>query len=160
MTPGILSWLPWTSSHTCACHLNCKAIHIGSDGAAKGPSRDCFSRDFAAVRAHRSHRPRGLQYFVHIFNQIDVALVRSNDSPAGNPVTRSVRAAALRSTALATGLAFAMGLVLATEVWAKPKVPLPKPRPIARNVVPNTTASLATNAAAKSSAPKSSAPIA
>jgi soluble lytic murein transglycosylase len=76
-------------------------------------------------------------------------------------VTRSVHAAALRSTALATSLAFAMGLVLATEVWAKPKVPLPKPRPIARNVVPNTTAATpAANAAAKTFAPKSSAPIA
>ena len=67
----------------------------------------------------------------------------------------------MRSTALATSLAFAMGLVLATEVCAKPKVPLPKPRPIARNVVPNTTAATpAVNAAAKTSAPKSSAPIA
>ncbi len=76
-------------------------------------------------------------------------------------MTRSVRAAALRSTALATGLAFAMGLVVATEVWAKPKVPLPKPRPIARNVVPKTTAAIpATNAAAKSSLPKSTAPVA
>jgi soluble lytic murein transglycosylase len=54
-----------------------------------------------------------------------------------------------------------MGLVLATEVCAKPNVPLPKPRPIARNVVPNTTAATPTaNAAAKTSAPKSSAPIA
>src|SRR5216117_3274352 len=35
------------------------AIHTGSDGAAKGPSRDCFSRDFAAVLAHRSRRPGG-----------------------------------------------------------------------------------------------------
>jgi len=67
-------------------------------------------------------------------------------------VTRSVHAAVLRSTALATGLAFAMGLVVGTEVWAKPKVQLPKPRPIARNVVPKKTAATpATNAAAKSS---------
>jgi len=75
-------------------------------------------------------------------------------------VTRSVHAA-VRSTALATGLAFAMGLVVGTEVWAKPKVPLPKPRPIARNVVPKTTAATpATNAAAKSALPKSTAPVA
>src|SRR4051812_11418487 len=67
----------------------------------------------------------------------------------------------MRSTALATSLACAMGLVLATEAWAKPKVPLPKPRPIARNVVPNTTAATpAANAAAKTSPPGSTAPIA
>jgi peptidoglycan lytic transglycosylase len=54
-------------------------------------------------------------------------------------VTRSARAAALRSTALATSLALAVGLsAFAADAWAGPKVPLPKPRPIARNVVPKT----------------------
>src|SRR5438445_8816863 len=59
-----------------------------------------------------------------------------------NAVNRLVRAAALRSTALATTLTLAVGLsALATNAWAaKPKVPLPKPRPIARNLVPNSTA--------------------
>ena len=52
----------------------------------------------------------------------------------------SARAAALRSTALATSLALAVGLsAIPVDAWAKPKVPLPKPRPIARNVVPKTT---------------------
>ena len=56
-------------------------------------------------------------------------------------MTRSARAAALRSTALATSLALAVGLsAFAVEAAAKPKVPLPKPRPIARNVVPKTAA--------------------
>jgi soluble lytic murein transglycosylase len=56
-------------------------------------------------------------------------------------VTRSARAAAMRSTALATSLALAVGLcALSVEAWAKPKVPMPKARPIARNVVPKTTA--------------------
>ena len=56
-------------------------------------------------------------------------------------MTPSARAAALRSTALATSLALAVGLsALAADAWAKPKVPLPKPRPIARNVVPKTSA--------------------
>ena len=71
-------------------------------------------------------------------------------------MTLSARAAALRSTALATvlawGLAVAVGLP--AEAWAKPKVPMPKPRPIARNVVPtakNTAA--AANAAAKNLSP-------
>jgi len=55
-------------------------------------------------------------------------------------VTRSARAQALRSTAIATTLALAMGI----STWpagaaAKPKIPLPKPRPIARNVVPKGT---------------------
>jgi soluble lytic murein transglycosylase len=50
-------------------------------------------------------------------------------------VTRPSRAAASRSTALATSLALAAGL-LAAEARANPKVPLPKPRPIARNVAP------------------------
>jgi soluble lytic murein transglycosylase len=76
-----------------------------------------------------------------------------NDSPRRNAVTRTVRAAALRSTALATCLALAA--MWPVPVEAAPKVPLPKPRPIARNVVatsapaaaPATTAS--TNAAPK-----------
>src|SRR5882724_2910583 len=66
---------------------------------------------------------------------------RSNDSPPQrNAVKSSARAAAWRSTALATGLALAVGLsAMSVEAWAKPKVPLPKPRPIARNAVPRTT---------------------
>ena len=56
-------------------------------------------------------------------------------------MTPSARAAALRSTALATSLALAVGLsAFPVDAWAKPKVPLPKPRPIARNVVPKTAA--------------------
>jgi soluble lytic murein transglycosylase len=55
-------------------------------------------------------------------------------------VTPSARAAALRSTVLTTALALAVGLsALTADAAAKPKVPLPKPRPIARNVVPKTT---------------------
>jgi soluble lytic murein transglycosylase len=52
-------------------------------------------------------------------------------------VTPFIRAAALRSTALATTLALTVGLS-ALAVDALAKVPLPKPRPIARNVVPKT----------------------
>ena len=53
----------------------------------------------------------------------------------------NTRNAALRSTALATSLALVLGLsALAAEAGTKPKVPLPKPRPIARNVVPNPSA--------------------
>ncbi len=76
-------------------------------------------------------------------------------------MTRSARAAALRSTALSTflSISLAAGLVLAVGLPAdakdKPKVPLPKPRPIARNIVPKTspknTAPLAT--AARNTAP-------
>ena len=76
-------------------------------------------------------------------------------------MTRSVRAAALRSTALATGLIFVAALSVATEAWANPKVPLPKPRPIARNVVPKTTSAVtpaAPGAAATSAAPVAAAP--
>ena len=55
-------------------------------------------------------------------------------------MTQSSRAAALRSTALATSLALAVGLSSwAAGAAAKPTVPLPKPRPIARNIVPKTT---------------------
>jgi soluble lytic murein transglycosylase len=43
-------------------------------------------------------------------------------------------------TALAAGLALAAGWPALDAAWAKAKVPLPKPRPIARNVVPKTTA--------------------
>ena len=56
-------------------------------------------------------------------------------------MTSSSRAAALRSTALATSLLLTVGLsAWAADAWAKPKVPLPKPRPIARHVAPNTAA--------------------
>ncbi len=48
-----------------------------------------------------------------------------------------IRAAALRSTALATTLALTVGLS-ALAVDALARVPLPKPRPIARNTVPKT----------------------
>ncbi len=70
----------------------------------------------------------------------------------------SSRAAALRSTALATSLALAVVLsAVAADAWAKPKVPLPKPRPIARNLVPKTstktTVRAATNTDAKKTAP-------
>jgi soluble lytic murein transglycosylase len=79
-----------------------------------------------------------------------------NDSPSGNVVTPSARAAALRSTVLTTGLAISLALAvglsaLTADAAAKPKVPLPKPRPIARNVVPKTTPVAST--AAKKTAP-------
>ncbi len=67
--------------------------------------------------------------------------VSLNNSPRENAVTRSVRAAALRSTALAACLALAAAFSIPAE--AGPKVPLPKPRPIARNLVPATTAAVA-----------------
>ena len=69
----------------------------------------------------------------------------------------SARAAALRSTALATSLALAVGLAaFPLDAWAKPKVPLPKPRPIARNVVPKSAA----QPAAHTSAPAAHVPVA
>ena len=75
-------------------------------------------------------------------------------------MNRLVRAAALRSTALATSLMLAVGFsALAVDAWAaKSKVPLPKPRPIARNVVPKTattkpTATTATAAPVAVAAP-------
>jgi len=61
----------------------------------------------------------------------------------------------LGTSALVT-LALAAGLsALAADAWAKPKVPLPQPRPIARNVVPNTARNTApaANAAAKTTSP-------
>jgi soluble lytic murein transglycosylase len=71
-------------------------------------------------------------------------------------VNRLARAAALRSTALATSLTLIIGFsALAGDAWAS-KVPLPKPRPIARNVVPKTTASTATASAATAGKPTSS----
>src|SRR2546429_2426006 len=86
------------------------------------------ARDVLAFCPHiQSNRPRGLQ--------------RLNDSPPQRKAVKSsARAAAWRSTALTTGLALAVGLsAMSVEAWAKPKVPLPKPRPIARNAVPRTT---------------------
>jgi len=61
-------------------------------------------------------------------------------------VTRSVRTAALRSTAIATTLVLLAGLAWAKEPAAKSKIPLPKPRPIARNIVPKTAPKTATSA--------------
>ena len=69
----------------------------------------------------------------------------------------SARATALRSTALATSLALAVGLAaFPLDAWANPKVPLPKPRPIARNVVPKPATQAGTPAAAH--APTTAAP--
>ena len=71
----------------------------------------------------------------------------------------SARATALRSTALATSLALAVGLAaFPLDAWAEPKVPLPKPRPIARNVVPKPAAQ--TSAPAAAYAPVAAAPAA
>ena len=53
-------------------------------------------------------------------------------------MTRTMRAAALRSTALATCLVLVAGLAAA----APAKVPLPKPRPIARSAAPATTSAI------------------
>ncbi len=74
----------------------------------------------------------------------------------------SARAAALRSTALATSLVLAAGLAaFPLDAWAKPKVPMPKPRPVARNIVPKSTAQASAPAAAHTptvAAPAASAP--
>ncbi len=71
-------------------------------------------------------------------------------------MTHSARAAALRSTALSTSLSIALmtGLVigwsaLASANPAKPKVPLPQPRPIARNIAAKMLPAAKTEAAAK-----------
>jgi soluble lytic murein transglycosylase len=70
-----------------------------------------------------------------------------------NAVTQSARAAALQSTAIATTLALALGLSpWAADAATKPRIPLPKPRPIARNVVPRTTPPAA-NIVAKNALP-------
>jgi soluble lytic murein transglycosylase len=80
-------------------------------------------------------------------------------------VTPSAPVSSLRRTALGTSslvtLALAVGLLaLAADAWANPKVPLPQPRPIARNVVPNTakiTAPAANTAAKTTSSPSATA---
>ena len=67
----------------------------------------------------------------------------------------TLRRTALGTSALVT-LALAAGLsALGADAWAKPKVPLPQPRPVARNVVPNTARNTApaTSAAAKTTSP-------
>ena len=73
------------------------------------------------------------------------------------------RTAALRSTALATSLVLADGIVgVAPKPATKPKVPLPKPRPIARNVVPKTApnATAKTTQAANTAATSTALPLA
>ena len=74
-------------------------------------------------------------------------------------MTPFARATAIRWTALGASLTLAVGLsAFAADALAKsdkPKVPLPKPRPIARNVVPKTTvaAKPPTQAASPDAAP-------
>jgi peptidoglycan lytic transglycosylase len=63
-------------------------------------------------------------------------------------VIPSARATTLRSTALATSLALAVGLAFPLVAWATPKVPLPKPRPITRNAVPKPATQTGASAAA------------
>jgi len=72
-------------------------------------------------------------------------------------VTRTVRAAALRSTALATCLALAT--MLSGSVEAAPKIPLPKPRPIARHVVPVTTSAITPTAPKSADKSTTAAPV-
>jgi soluble lytic murein transglycosylase len=68
---------------------------------------------------------------------------RLHDSPRGSAVTRIATSTAVRWAKRAARLALAATLSAATvEAWAETKVPLPKPRPIARNVVPKTAAAL------------------
>ena len=76
----------------------------------------------------------------------------------------SARAAALRSTALATSLALAVGLAaFPLDAWAKSKVPLPKPRPISRSAIPKPVATPhtapAAHAAAAPAAPAPAPPV-
>jgi soluble lytic murein transglycosylase len=73
-------------------------------------------------------------------------------------VTPFAPAPTLRRTALGTSslatLVLAVGLAgFAADGWAKPTIPLPKPRPIARNVVPNTAAGNTARNTAKDTAP-------
>ncbi len=73
------------------------------------------------------------------------------------------RSKALRSTALATSLVLAAGLVFPLGAWASPKVPLPKPRPVARNAAPKPAAqggpsAVQTPTAAAATAPAAPAP--
>jgi soluble lytic murein transglycosylase len=75
-------------------------------------------------------------------------------------VTPFAPAPTLRRTALGTSalltLALAVGLAgSVADAWAKPKVPMPKPRPVARNVVPKTSAS--TTSASTTSVPRTAA---
>jgi soluble lytic murein transglycosylase len=93
--------------------------------------------------------PAYLVFFPHIqSNRPRTTAVR--DSPQRNAVTQSARAAALQSTAIATTLALAVGLSAWTaDAATKSKIPLPKPRPIARNVVPKTTPSATSNATSR-----------
>ncbi|MDI1264355.1 MAG: transglycosylase SLT domain-containing protein, partial [bacterium] len=75
-------------------------------------------------------------------------------------MTRSARAAALRSTALATSLMLAVSLLVTpVSAWAKPKIPLPKPRPIARNVVPKPALPSAPAASTAAAVPAAPAPV-
>jgi soluble lytic murein transglycosylase len=71
-------------------------------------------------------------------------------------VTRSVRLAAMRSTAMATALAVGLSAWTA-NASEKSKIPLPKPRPIARNVVPKSAKSGAGNITADKTAPRTAA---
>ncbi len=77
-------------------------------------------------------------------------------------MTPSPRAAALRSTALATSLVLAFGLVAMAEAVADPNVPLPKSRPVARSAAPKTTPATTTpaTAAAKNAAKDTAKPTA
>ncbi len=73
-------------------------------------------------------------------------------------MNRLVCADALRSTALVTSLALAVGLAgPVRDAWAA-KVPLPKPRPIARNVVPKTSNPGKQSAAKNTANPASTVP--
>ena len=69
-------------------------------------------------------------------------------------MTSFARATALRTTALALSLTLVIGVpASAKESPAKSKVPLPKARPVARNMMPKTTPPAAATAAARATTP-------
>src|SRR5436305_5195532 len=88
-------------------------------------------------------RWRQINVFSSKLNEIEVGRARVLDSNGKRAVTRFGRATALRWTSFGLSLMAAAGLsAFAAEALAAaaPKIPFPKPRPIARSVVPKTTA--------------------
>src|SRR5260370_3927841 len=158
MNPGNSSWLPWTSSKR-GLRLYRELIW-----GLKTRRKSSTVVPAAILPLSWCRHPRPTTYLVfcpHIqSNRARATAV--NDSPRKNAVTLFSRAAILRSTSLATSLVLAAGLSTSgAQTLTKPKVPLPKPRPIARNVVakssPKTAVATASNTA--NTAPAAAVPV-
>src|SRR5450631_1356809 len=120
MIPGNSSWRPWTSSERgwAKLPLIYGHHHFISGLQSRRKTRARYPRvrlqpRFCRGAAATFGSSLAVWYFFRIFNRLELKPDRPDDSPRRKAVTPTARIAALRSKALATCLALALGLTAA-----------------------------------------------